>query len=181
MGFRLNRVRRCKYTGEQKFLVELEDRVDDEMLLRLRLEEELAAISGNGFEDDFAFSLHEPSATEIPAEEDAGSKLKLPEFPEITQDLATLGARVKKFKDAAIKRRGIYTSVEDRLKEDQSQGHEMLGCRSAVHAAKLFRKMHVSYMLLLCTIGDHGMGVSGVFAKRWFLLKIPSEGCLLLF
>ncbi|CAE7791649.1 unnamed protein product [Symbiodinium sp. CCMP2592] len=116
--------KRCKYSAELKFLVELEDRVDDEVLLRLKLEEELAAISGNGFEDGFAFSLHEPNATEMPPEDEAASKLKLPEFPEITQDVATLGARVKKFKDAALKRRGVYTSVEDRLKEDESKGHE---------------------------------------------------------
>ncbi|CAE7623389.1 unnamed protein product [Symbiodinium sp. CCMP2592] len=116
--------KRCKYSAELKFLVELEDRVDDEVLLRLKLEEELAAISGNGFEDGFAFSLHEPNATEMPPEDEAASKLKLPEFPEITQDVATLGARVKKFKDAALKRRGVYTSVEGRLKEDESKGHE---------------------------------------------------------
>ncbi|CAE7244150.1 unnamed protein product, partial [Symbiodinium necroappetens] len=140
---RLKMTKRCKYTGELKFLVELEDRVDDEMLMRLRLEEEMAAIAGNGFEDSFAFNLHQAEAVEAPLEEDASQKLRLPEFPEITQDVATLGAGVKKFKDAALKRRGIYKSVEDRLKEDKSTGHESWELQRIARAADSSKGNHL--------------------------------------
>ena len=114
--------RKCKYTGECKYLVELEDTVDDEMLLRLKLEEELSAINGDGLGDGFAFNLHEAAGIEAPLEEDP--KVKLTEFPEVIED--QLGLRIKKYKDAAIKRKGSFKTTEDRLMTEGSTGHEHL-------------------------------------------------------
>ena len=119
-------IRKCKYTGELKYLVELEDRVDDEILMRLRLEEELAAINGDGLEGSFDFNLHHPDALDSPPEEEGPSAKKLPEFPDILDD-ALLMARVKKYKDAALKRKGTYKIAEEKLKDEGSKGHESLG------------------------------------------------------
>ena len=109
--------------------MELEDRCEDEILLRLKLEEELAAINKDGLTDPdgvFAFSLDQPDALDMPLEEDKGSK-KLPAFPEMIQD--QLPQRIKRYKDQAVKRKSTFKQADERLTEEGCKGHEKLGPR----------------------------------------------------
>ena len=65
--------------------MELEDKVDDEVIMRLKIREELAAIRGDGMVDEegaFQFNLHESADVDKSVEEGSNSK-KLREFPEI--------------------------------------------------------------------------------------------------
>ena len=102
--------------------MELEDRCEDEILLRLKLEEELAAINKDGFTDPdgvFAFNLDQPDALDMPLEEDKGSK-KLPAFPEMIQD--QLPQRIKRYKDQAVKRKSTFKQADERLTSVSSDG-----------------------------------------------------------
>ena len=111
------------------FLVEIEDRVDDETLESLRLQEEVQAAAGELPEDFQGFSLH--MAESLGLEDAPGPKLddaktKLESFPAI--ELNRLPERVKKYKDHALARKSKFNSTADRLREEGSKGHENL-CR----------------------------------------------------
>ncbi|OLQ03544.1 hypothetical protein AK812_SmicGene13477 [Symbiodinium microadriaticum] len=119
--------KRCKYTSEEKFLVELEDKVDDELMTRLKLEEEMSAICGDFKDDDPVFAFNLAAALEdddqgLPASGAGSKKVVLEEWPEILED--NLGLRIKKFKDHAVKRKGVFKTTEDRLLEEKCAGHE---------------------------------------------------------
>ncbi|CAE7387926.1 unnamed protein product, partial [Symbiodinium microadriaticum] len=121
--------KRCKYTNEEKFLVELEDKVDDELMTRLKLEEEMSAISGDLKDDDPVFAFNLPAALEdddqgLPASSAGSKKVVLEEWPEILED--NLSLRIKKFNDHAVKRKGVFKHTEERLLEEKCAGHEKL-------------------------------------------------------
>ena len=116
--------RRCKYTNELKFLVELEDRVDDELLVRLKLEEEMSAINGDYTDDCFAFGIATEEGDEPGAGKEGNKKVVLEEWPEIIEDNLIL--RVKKYKDHAVKRKSTFKATEDRLSEEKCTGQERL-------------------------------------------------------
>ncbi|CAE7851871.1 unnamed protein product [Symbiodinium microadriaticum] len=102
--------KRCKYTNELKFLVELEDRVDDELLVRLKLEEEMSAINGDYTDDCFAFGIATEEGDEPGAGKEGNKKVVLEEWPEIIEDNLIL--RVKKYKDHAVKRKSTFKATE---------------------------------------------------------------------
>ena len=131
-------MRKCKYTGENKYLVEIEDKVDDETLERLRLEEEVAAATGE-LPDDFAgFSLHMGGV--LPPDTDEAQtggpgnnenvKVKLETFPAIEEGM--LAQRIKKYKDHAINRKQKFKTASEKLRDEKSSGHELLSSKRAM-------------------------------------------------
>ena len=124
--------RKCKYTEHNKFLVEVEDRVDDETLESLRIIEECQAAAGELPKDIQGFSLahgksFDPEADEYVPPKDE-SKIKLDTFPEIVA--AQLPQRIKKYKDAALSRKQRYNGTSERLQTEKSTGHESFGSMS---------------------------------------------------
>ena len=126
-------IRRCKYTSAEKFLVEVEDRVDDESLESLRIQEEVQAAAGElpdnfeGFSLDMSASLGLDDGVDGPGSgKPEEAKAKLPTFPEI--ELSRLSERVKKYKDHGLSRKGKFNAAADRLKEEGCTGHETLNC-----------------------------------------------------
>ena len=103
--------------------------MDDELLVRLKLEEEMNAINGDFQEQDntFAFNLHSSLEDEDPSANNGNNgnkKVVLEEWPEIIDD--NLSLRVKKYKDHAVKRKSSFKATEDRLKEESCTGQEKL-------------------------------------------------------
>ncbi|CAE7940910.1 nipblb, partial [Symbiodinium necroappetens] len=92
---------KCKYTDQNKYLVEVEDRVDDETLESLRIIEECQAAAGELPDDFQGFSLvhgksFDPEGDECGQQKEEG-KIKLETFPEIVAN--QLPQRIKKYKD----------------------------------------------------------------------------------
>ena len=110
--------------------------MDDELLVRLKLEEEMSAINGDFTENDttFAFSLHNTVEDEEPIGKDGNKKLVLEEWPDVTDD--NLSLRVKKYKGHAIKRKSTFKATEDRLSEEKCTGQEKLALSYACLASK---------------------------------------------
>ena len=103
--------------------------MDDEVIMRLKIQEELAAIRGDGMVDEegaFQFNLHEPMDVDKPINDENVGVKKLGEFPEL--ESTDLGARIAKYKSAALKRKGSLKQAEDRLVEEKCKDHELLGC-----------------------------------------------------
>ena len=103
--------------------------MDDELMTRLKLEEEMSAICGDFKDDDPVFAFNLAAALEdddqgLPASGAGSKKVVLEEWPEILED--NLGLRIKKFKDHAVKRKGVFKTTEDRLLEEKCAGHEKL-------------------------------------------------------
>ena len=121
--------RKCKYTNFDKFLVEVEDKVDDESLESLRIAEELQAAAGELPNDFQGFSLHMSESLGLedqPGSKAEEAKTKLESFPAI--ELNRLAERVKKYKDHALGRKSKYNTAADRLREEGATGHEILIC-----------------------------------------------------
>ncbi|CAE7853777.1 ADO2, partial [Symbiodinium necroappetens] len=120
-------VMRCKYTNAEKYLVEVEDKVDDESFESLRLQEEVQAAAGELPDDFQGFSLHLAQSMgldDAPASKSDEPKVKLESFPAI--ELSRLAERVKKFKDHALQRKSKYNTTAERLRLEGSKGHENL-------------------------------------------------------
>ena len=105
--------------------MEIKDEVDDQLLNRLRLEEELSAVNGDVDFSDWAVDLVGAGPVVVDELEE-GKRAKLSEYPEIDPD--RLKECVKKYKDAGLKRRQMLSQTEKRLKDEESQGHETLDC-----------------------------------------------------
>ena len=111
--------------------MEIRDEVDDETLNRLRLEEELEAVNTPMNLEEFEkWNMDAPGADvdlALQGEDDEKTKkAKLAEFPELIQ--GRLKDCVKKYKDAALKRKQAYSAASTRLKDDQSTGYEYHVC-----------------------------------------------------
>ena len=119
--------------------------MDDSVLQRLRLEEELQASnldadpSGWGsFNLDMSLALGLEPAGE---EKEKPKAAKLAEFPILEEE--RLRECIKKFKDAALKRKGTIQSTKDRLKEDAATGYEWPGY-SSVYAVRVYPRLLLS-------------------------------------
>lgn len=120
-----------------KYLVEVEDRVDDESLQSLRLQEEVQAAAGE-LPDDFAgFSLHlaqHMGLDDSPGSKPDDAKTKLDCYPPM--ELSRLSERVKKYKDHALTRKTKYNNTADKLRDEGCKGHESLCLqRQKTHSA----------------------------------------------
>ena len=173
-------LRRCKYTNVEKYLVEVEDKVDDESFESLRLQEEVQAAAGELPDDFQGFSLHLAQSMgldDAPASKADESKVKLESFPAI--ELSRLAERVKKFKDHALQRKSKYNTTAERLRLEGSKGHENL-CLHYHAVVMSMAPASQSYTTSICFRNDleelkKSLGASMHLGSSWCL---PAATCV---
>ena len=127
--------KKCLYSGDLKYLVLVDDKVEAGDSRQRELEQEMAqsGIWDTDFQLGDLINLDDESEGKGGGEHKEEKK-RLPDFP-VLEGSETLQEYLGQYKKACLNKKAALKAVKDKLLKDQAKGHESL----AFHINDLFR------------------------------------------
>ena len=139
--------KKCLYSGDVKYLVLVDDKVEAGASRQRLLEQEMAesGIWDTDFQLGDLINLDDESEGKGGSEQKEEKK-RLPDFP-VLEGSETLQEYLGQYKKACLNKKAALKAVKDKLLKDQAKGHESLG----LAIKNFFQKpMSIMVCILIC-------------------------------